>query len=334
MIILDTNVISALMRVEPEQSVIEWLDGQPSSSIWITAVTVMEIHFGLQTMPLGRHRQGFRKSFEQLLQSEIEGRIAPFDTDAARHAADLMAVRKRKGRPGEVRDTMIAGIALARHATLATRNSSHFADLSVTVVNPWVRSWNVSAFESSSKKGWQRALRRLFWRAKIKKPDGTPKRCHPHMFRDTFAVELLLSGVPIDQVSLLLGHSSVKVTEKHYAPFVKARQAQLESSVKLSWQVHSEWLNQSDPPAPTHQLMWSESSEDREGGQDSTVSVFTRDAKGTLRHFYTAHPRMAPDIQERGIDLLTPICHLMDLTPQGRGSWYASLAYGTKVQAA
>jgi integrase len=56
---------------------------------------------------------------------------------------------------------------------------------------------------------------------KINKPDGTPKRCHPHMFRDTFAVELLLSGVPIDQVSLLLGHSSVKVTEKHYSPFVK-----------------------------------------------------------------------------------------------------------------
>ena len=140
MIILDTNVISALMRVEPEQSVIEWLDGQPSSSMWITAVTLMEIHFGLQTMPLGRRRQGFTKSFEQLLQSEIEWRIAPFDTDAARHAADLMAVRKRNGRPGEVRDTMIAGITLARHATLATRNSSHFADLSVPVVNPWVRS--------------------------------------------------------------------------------------------------------------------------------------------------------------------------------------------------
>src|SRR5437867_1690873 len=70
-------------------------------------------------------------------------------------------------------------------------------------------------------------------------------------------------------------------------------------------------------------------SEDREGGQDSTVSVFTRDAKGTLRHFYTAHPRMAPDIQERGTDLLTPIWHFMDLTPQGRGSWYASLAYAS-----
>jgi len=75
-------------------------------------------------------------------------------------------------------------------------------------------------------------------------------------------------------------------------------------------------------------------SEDREGHQDSTVSVFTRDADGTVRHFYTAHPRLAPGILERGIDLLAPIWHFLDLTPQGRGKWYANLAYGTKVQAA
>jgi predicted dithiol-disulfide oxidoreductase (DUF899 family) len=75
-------------------------------------------------------------------------------------------------------------------------------------------------------------------------------------------------------------------------------------------------------------------SEDREGHQDSTVSVFTRDTGGSVRHFYTAHPRTAPDIQERGIDLLAPMWHFLDLTPQGRGSWYASLSYGTKVQAA
>jgi predicted dithiol-disulfide oxidoreductase (DUF899 family) len=75
-------------------------------------------------------------------------------------------------------------------------------------------------------------------------------------------------------------------------------------------------------------------SEDREGHQDSTVSVLTRDAEGSVRHFYTAHPRMAADIAERGIDLLAPLWHFMDLTPQGRGDWYANLAYGTKVQAA
>jgi predicted dithiol-disulfide oxidoreductase (DUF899 family) len=75
-------------------------------------------------------------------------------------------------------------------------------------------------------------------------------------------------------------------------------------------------------------------SEDREGRQDSTISVFTRDEQGAVRHFYTAHPWMAPDVKERGIDLLTPIWHFMDLTPQGRGNWYTSLSYGTKVQTA
>jgi predicted dithiol-disulfide oxidoreductase (DUF899 family) len=75
-------------------------------------------------------------------------------------------------------------------------------------------------------------------------------------------------------------------------------------------------------------------SEDRQGNQDSTISVFTRDEDGTLRHFYSGHPWLAVDIKERGIDELTPIWNLMDLTPQGRGKWYASLAYGTKVQAA
>jgi predicted dithiol-disulfide oxidoreductase (DUF899 family) len=74
--------------------------------------------------------------------------------------------------------------------------------------------------------------------------------------------------------------------------------------------------------------------EDREGNQDSTISVFTRDKDGTLRHFYSAHPRMASDIKERGIDLLTPVYNIMDLTPQGRGDWYASLDYPPRVQLA
>jgi len=73
-------------------------------------------------------------------------------------------------------------------------------------------------------------------------------------------------------------------------------------------------------------------SEDREGGQDSTISVFTRDADGTLRHFYSGHPWLAEDIRERGLDELTPIWNFMDLTPQGRGTWYTSLNYGTTVK--
>jgi predicted dithiol-disulfide oxidoreductase (DUF899 family) len=74
-------------------------------------------------------------------------------------------------------------------------------------------------------------------------------------------------------------------------------------------------------------------SEDKEGNQDSTISVFTRDADGSVRHFYTAHPRMAQDIKERGIDLLTPVYNVLDLTPQGRGDWYASLDYPPNVKA-
>jgi predicted dithiol-disulfide oxidoreductase (DUF899 family) len=69
--------------------------------------------------------------------------------------------------------------------------------------------------------------------------------------------------------------------------------------------------------------------EDEEGRQDSTVSVFTKESDGTLRHFYTAHPSMGGDIKERGIDLLTPVYNILDLTPQGRREWYASLDYGT-----
>jgi predicted dithiol-disulfide oxidoreductase (DUF899 family) len=75
-------------------------------------------------------------------------------------------------------------------------------------------------------------------------------------------------------------------------------------------------------------------SENREGNQDSTVSVFTRDSNGTPRHFYTAHPRMSEDIKERGLDLLCPVYNILDLTPQGRGDWYASFNYPPKVYAA
>jgi len=75
-------------------------------------------------------------------------------------------------------------------------------------------------------------------------------------------------------------------------------------------------------------------SEDREGNQDSTLSVFTRDRDGTLRHFYSVHPRMGGDIRERGIDLLTPVYNMLDLVPEGRDDWYASLDYGTEARRA
>ena|SRR5579864_7400645 len=137
MIILDTNVVSALMRDQPDTQIIGWLDNLPVFSIWITSITVMEIEFGLETIPLGRRRQAMKKLFQEVLDRKIEDRIAPFDMAAASQAALLMASRKQKGRPQEFRDTMIAGIVLASHASLATRNTSHFEDISASVINPW-----------------------------------------------------------------------------------------------------------------------------------------------------------------------------------------------------
>ena len=138
MIILDTNVLSALMRKAADKNVVAWLDKQPSTSIWTTSVTILEIQFGLQILPAGKRRSVLIKAFETVLVDEMGRRVAPFDTVAAQYAAELMASRHKKGRPVELRDTMIAGIVLACHATLATRNTPHFEDLSVPVVNPWI----------------------------------------------------------------------------------------------------------------------------------------------------------------------------------------------------
>ena len=137
MIVLDTNVLSALMRPGPDTEVLRWLDRQAAKSIWTTSVTVFEIHFGLQTMPLGRRQAAMKAAFDHWLRAIVQERIAVYDHDAAVCAANLAADRKVRGRPGELRDTMIAGIVLASHATLATRNVKHFDDIAKSVVNPW-----------------------------------------------------------------------------------------------------------------------------------------------------------------------------------------------------
>lgn len=137
MILLDTNVLSALMRPDPDRAVEAWLDRQSRVSMWTTSVTIMELRFGLEILPAGKRRSQLIREFDDVLADEIGDRIAPFDTLAAQHTADLMASRYRSGRPAELRDTMIAGIALANHATIATRNTPHFRDLSVPVINPW-----------------------------------------------------------------------------------------------------------------------------------------------------------------------------------------------------
>jgi toxin FitB len=136
MIILDTNVLSALMRQVPDQNVVTWLDQQPRTSVWTTSVTVFEVWFGLQILAVGKRRTLLTNAFAELL-ARMGQRVLTFDVAAARQAGDLMASRNRKGRPGDLRDTMIAGIALAQHAKLATRNAAHFEDTSVPLVNPW-----------------------------------------------------------------------------------------------------------------------------------------------------------------------------------------------------
>ena len=137
MIVLDTNVISEIMLPRPEPQVLIWLDRQPGSSIWTTAVNIFEIRSGLQSMPVGKRRAALMDLFERWLAEVAKGRIVIFDEAAARRAADINALRKEAGRPGDSRDTMIAGIVLASYTKIATRNVKHFEDIASLVVNPW-----------------------------------------------------------------------------------------------------------------------------------------------------------------------------------------------------
>jgi predicted nucleic acid-binding protein len=135
MIVLDTNVLSAAMSAETK--IIGWLDRQSLASVWTTAVTLLEIRFGLQIMPAGRRKVERQSAFDRMLADTLEGRVLPLDDHAALQTALVMAARHRTGKPRELRDAMIAGIALAQRATIATRNVRHFDDLSVPVIDPW-----------------------------------------------------------------------------------------------------------------------------------------------------------------------------------------------------
>lgn len=137
MIILDTNVLSALMRTAPEAVVVEWLDRQPADSVWLSSITVFEARFGLALLPKGRRRVELERAFDRVLTEDLANRVLDFDSMAAATAAQLAADRQKAGRAVDLRDTMIAGIALARRAMIATRNTRHFEGLDVAVVSPW-----------------------------------------------------------------------------------------------------------------------------------------------------------------------------------------------------
>ena len=136
MILLDTNVISALILDRPPLA--GRVVGSPAAaSVWTTSITVFEIRFGLNSMPAGKRQAQRIAVFERILVDVIEQRFATFDSASAERAAELAADRRRRGRPGELRDTMITGIVLASHAKLATRNVKHFQDIASSVINPW-----------------------------------------------------------------------------------------------------------------------------------------------------------------------------------------------------
>ena len=136
MIILDTNVLSAMMRPADNPAVIDWLNRQSTNLLWTTVITVMEIRYGILQMAIGRRRNDVANAFERAIWS-LGGRIFDFDYAAAEDAAKLSAQCHGAGRNVGVPDTQIAGIALSRKATLATRNVRDFRNLEIPLVDPW-----------------------------------------------------------------------------------------------------------------------------------------------------------------------------------------------------
>lgn len=137
MIILDTNVLSALLLREPDPRVVEWLDAQPAESVWTTSVTVFEILYGLAILPKGRRRDGLERVFEEALREDLGDRVLAFDEDAAREASALAARARKTGRMVDVRDVQIGGIASSRRAQVATRNVRHFEVFGTRTIDPW-----------------------------------------------------------------------------------------------------------------------------------------------------------------------------------------------------
>ena len=137
MIILDTNVLSALMQPSPNPQVKAWLDQFGMEQMWLTSITVMEIEFGIALLPQGKRREALQNSFHTMLRQGFVTHIIEFDDNAALVAAQLFASCHKQGRNQEVKDMQIAGIAYCKGAMLATRNTKHFQDLEIELINPF-----------------------------------------------------------------------------------------------------------------------------------------------------------------------------------------------------
>ncbi len=137
MFVLDTNALSAVMGSQPVPEVAAWVAAQPEEQLFTTTVCQAEILAGIGIMPEGRRRRGLEAAAKAIFANAFDGRILPFDTDAASAYADLYAVRRKAGRPSAPLDLMIAAIARASGATMVTRNIADFEGCGLALINPW-----------------------------------------------------------------------------------------------------------------------------------------------------------------------------------------------------
>ena len=137
MIILDTNVLSELMKSQPDKSVVRWVGRRQATNLFITSLTQAEILYGLEILPAGKRRTALKKAAKSMFELDFIGRILPFDTKAAQLFATIAAERRKIGRPISQVDAQIAAITRFHNATLATRNVDDFHECGIEIINPW-----------------------------------------------------------------------------------------------------------------------------------------------------------------------------------------------------
>lgn len=139
MIVLDTNVISELMKESPDKNVVDWISDFDAEQIYTTSITIAELHYGIEALPQGKRKLALRSALSGL-SGLFDKRVLSFDAKSALHYADITIRRKRQGRPISVLDSEIAAICSHHQITLATRNTVDFEALEIDVVNPWKKS--------------------------------------------------------------------------------------------------------------------------------------------------------------------------------------------------
>ena len=138
MILIDTNVVSEIMKVAPSRTVVKWLNNQKSSSLYVSTVTIGEIEYGLRILPAGKRRLQLKERFQRFVSLAFAQRVLAYDEAAARTYGEVMGLRKEIGRPMSVPDGQIAAIARSNGLTVATRNTGDFEDCGVELIDPFL----------------------------------------------------------------------------------------------------------------------------------------------------------------------------------------------------